>query len=201
MFTSTLIVGAALAAAVESWILGCAAWRATVLNDARSMVTTNVEQSFADQSNRWCSWRRVRTTSRADCIDDANSSCRTRTIECPNIVSVGFVGTAPWQPSERRMALGLDARIRRVPKRDCRTRCGHLAVRTSIHRLRTSKVSQNQSQPRRKAKNGEKSLQKWRFKRPCAVPTRRRRPCAPSRGARPRCEVPCAPCTRRQRRP
>ena len=52
LFTSTLIVGAAFAAAVESWILGCAAWRATVLNDARSMVTTNVEQSCADRSDR-----------------------------------------------------------------------------------------------------------------------------------------------------
>ena len=50
--TSTFKVGDALAAAVESWIRGCAARRTTVLNDARSMVSTNVEQSCADRSDR-----------------------------------------------------------------------------------------------------------------------------------------------------
>ena len=52
LFTSTLIVGAALAAAVESWILGCAAWRATVLNDARSMMNLNEEDACAIRCNR-----------------------------------------------------------------------------------------------------------------------------------------------------
>ncbi len=86
--TSTLMEGDALAAAVESWIRGCAARRTTVLNDARSMVSTNVEQSFADRIDRWCYWRRVCVDQQTDLMAMSHSKPGfSRTIWIPGVTT------------------------------------------------------------------------------------------------------------------
>ena len=67
--TSTLRVGDALAAAVESWI-GRLRRMAHDRAERRAQHGLNrrVEQSFADLCNRWCSWRRVRGDQQTDLI-------------------------------------------------------------------------------------------------------------------------------------